>query len=216
MAAGLGLADEGPHWTVCGRCGVALAVDGDGHGAVDDIVRPHSDVDVGAVRHYGVVVRPVVPLIDQFDAAHRQCRIDGDGLGDDAAVTSVSGAVGDGGSIRTDIAVKIAIGQHIVGVPLCGQLQLRIDFDIGGASRLVLHGVNVLDDTLVEPRIIGIGARCDGNRAAHQRDGGRALTTHCDGSHGTPLFGLAARQDVVVTVSTYSKFGDSRKSRFFS
>ena len=60
------------------------------------------------------------------------------------------------GPVRTDVAVEVAVVQHIEGVPLGGQLQLRIDLDVVGAAGLVLNGVDVGDHAVVEPLVVGL------------------------------------------------------------
>jgi GTP-binding protein Era len=45
------------------RRAVTLAVDRNHDGAVEQALRPHADVDIGAVRHGRVVIGPVVPLV---------------------------------------------------------------------------------------------------------------------------------------------------------
>jgi hypothetical protein len=58
------------------------------------------------------------------------------------------------GPVRTDVAVEVSVVQHIVGVPLGGESQLRVDLDVVGAACLMLHGVNVGDHAVVGPLVV--------------------------------------------------------------
>jgi hypothetical protein len=54
-------------------------------------------------------------------------------------------------TIGTDVTVERTVVQDVVGVPLRGKLQLRIDLDVGGTAGLVLNGVDIGHHTAVEP-----------------------------------------------------------------
>jgi hypothetical protein len=43
-----------------------------------------------------------------------------------------------------------------VGVPLSSETQLGIDVNVGGATSLVLNGVDVSDHTVIEPAVVGM------------------------------------------------------------
>ena len=56
--------------------------------------------------------------------------------------------------VRTDVAVEVSVVQHILGVPLRGQLQLRVDPDVVGAACLMLHGEDIGDHAVVESLVV--------------------------------------------------------------
>ena len=67
--------------------------------------------------------------------------------------------------VRADVAVERAVVQHVVGVPLGRQLQLRVVLHVIGTAGLMLDGVDVGDDAVVEPLVVGVGG-------GHARDRG--------------------------------------------
>jgi|SRR5271165_3056057 len=77
------------------------------------------------------------------------------------------GPVLGGGSVGADITVEVAVGQHVVGVPLSSQLQLGIDLHVGGAASLVLNRVDIRNDAVVEPLVVCL---CNGHRQHRARD----------------------------------------------
>jgi hypothetical protein len=79
---------------------------------------------------------------------------------------------------QIDVGVEIPILQHVVGVPLGGELQLRINAHVVRAARLVLDTVHVSYDAVVEPLVVAV-RRC----GYTQRDGSFD-DTRCHGSSG--------------------------------
>jgi hypothetical protein len=71
-------------------------------------------------------------------------------LFDRPPVAGVPGPVADGGAVGSDVSVECSIVQYVVGVPLSGQLQLRVDHEIVRAAGLMLNGVDVGGDAVVE------------------------------------------------------------------
>ena len=93
---------------------------------------------------------PVIPLVHDLDAVDRQCWVDRGGFSDDPGEPRGPGAVLRHRPVRANIAVESAVVQHVVGMPFRGQLQLRTDRHIVGAAGLMLDGVDVGNDPVVD------------------------------------------------------------------
>src|SRR5690606_32509222 len=98
---------------------------------------------VCTVLHDGAPRRVPPPLAEDLDAADRQRRVDGHGLGDLADESLSAGPVLRRGTVGTDVPVEVRVVEHVERVQAGRLDQSAVQLWFSRAPVLFLCGVDV-------------------------------------------------------------------------